>query len=791
MKRRSAKKLVLAKARYIRNYTKQHRIAVLVISGVVLVGVLIALAASGQGPFSSSEPELGTVTGGATIITDSEASGGQGIKFGASQPTSGHPFLITRRSEFPTWQARAAQTPWSGMKARAQADCDTLAFLTDGTTKDKGTRYRDIMGACSLMYILDPANKAAYLAKLHAGFTGWPALFNQMKADYVNSSNRWVQVVPPSSAFFNSVIALDTVYDDLTAAQRTTYENSLDAVAEWFWVEDRSWGTATYGVRAVWATYQNDTARRSTALTQYRNQYLEWLTSDGVFFQGPEYALARYGGDRPAKSNFMHVAEYTGVDRSYYNNTTVKGFYEWLLSFAYGPFNGMSGFGDSGPLGNQMSTFYPQGIVFNAGKVSAAAAGYAQYRQAVGISKMPSDLVDYVTATPPVTAQVPKSRAWKQGGAAFWENNATKDALKGDLWNTTKSDGHSHKDVNAVYLTGYGENLLMNSGYNGAGNDALGASWESINNFAESSNTVLLGAADHATKTGDGISESLVGNGLDYASGTGDAIFPGAAKHVRNFIMVHPQDGVHGYFVNADEVTGASAGQLAKLVYHPASANVATVQSGAEYKWTVRIRKTTDTFLSIFLGKAPTSLSLEDGVIAGWTRGMVGKYMNARFETNTSGNNRFISVMFPHDSTHAKANFARIAPAGATGATITQGQSVDYALESGGADVSTGGAGFRAGAVVFRRIGTETKFYFARSSTKFDAGNGQGFTSDLPVSIQMRDRSGSITASEARIVTFRYPGIASVTIDGQSVTGTPVIGGIQVNLTAGTHAIRL
>ena len=762
----------------------------MVISGVVLVGVVIALTARADTPFVSVQPENGSLANGASINADAGASGGQAVGFGAPQTTSAHPFLITKRSEFATLQARASQVPWSGMKAQAEKDCANLSYVTTATTKELGESYRDIMGACSLMYVLDPAGKATYLAKLTAGFSAWPSFFSKMKADYANSSNRWTQVVPPSSAFLNSVIALDTIYDDLSATQRMSYEQSLDAVAEWYWAEDRSWGTATYGVRAIWATSQKDTVRLPTALKQYRDKYFDWLTPDGVFYGGPEYALARYGGNRTAKSNFMHVAEHTGVDRSYYGNATVRGFYEWLMSFAFGPFNGMSGFGDSGPLQNNLNGFYPQGILYNAGKVSATAAAYASYHQAAGISKLPNDLVDYATAAPPVAAQVPASRAWKQGGATFWENSTSKDALKGDLWNATRFDGHSHKDVNAIFLTGYGEALLLNSGYAGAGNDSLGASWEYINNFAESSNTVLLGSGDHTTKAGDGLTEWLLGNGLDYASGLGDAIYAGAAKHVRNFIMVHPQDGANGYFVNADEVTGASQGQLAKLVYHPASATATTVSSNAEYRWTVRTRKTTDTFLSIFLGKAPTSLSIEDGVLANWTRGFVGKYLNARYETNSSGNNRFISVLFPHDGAHAKANFVRIAPSGATGATITQGQVVDYALESNGSDVSAGGASFRAGAVVFRRIGTETKFYFARASTKFDAGNGHGFTSDNPVSIHMRDGSGSITASADRNVVFRAPGLTTVNIDGKPVTGTATGDGIRVLVPAGTHSIN-
>ena len=56
-----------------------------------------------------------------------------------------------------------------------------------------------------------------------------------------------------------------------------------------------------------------------------------------------------------------------------------------------------------------------------------------------------------------------------------------------------------HPDVNALYLAGYGEPLLLNSGYNGYGKGALGASWQSIHSLSRSSNTVVLGDANHVT----------------------------------------------------------------------------------------------------------------------------------------------------------------------------------------------------------------------------------------------------------------------------------------------------
>ena len=67
-----------------------------------------------------------------------------------------------------------------------------------------------------------------------------------------------------------------------------------------------------------------------------------------------------------------------------------------------------------------------------------------------------------------------------------------------------KYEWHSHKDVNAIHLAGFGEHLLLNSGYSGASHGDLGFTWDYINNFARSSNTVLIDDTDHIVKSGSG-----------------------------------------------------------------------------------------------------------------------------------------------------------------------------------------------------------------------------------------------------------------------------------------------
>ena len=620
----------------------------------------------------------------------------------------GHPSLIVKKSQYAALRARADRYPWSGMKKQARQDCAGLSYSSRATITAKGVRIRDIMGACSLMYVLDPDRRPTYLKKMATVFAAWPAVLKQMKQEYPSSKNRWLQVVPPSSGYFNSVLALDVIHDDLSKSTLAKYESALDGVAEWYWEADRGWGTATYGARAIWATYQGDVIRRTVAAQQYHQQYLDWLTPDGAFKDGAEYALARNGGERSAKQGYLYVAEHTGVDPTYYDDPRIRSSMEWLMGFAYGPFNGMVGFGDSGALGRNLNTFRPETAVFAAGRFSPKAAASAARHIAAGIDTMPGDLLSYsVTTAAPVKPKGPESQVWPASGAAFWQPSQSTNALMGALWNPqiepAQVTAHMHREVNALYLAGYGEPLLLNSGYNGYERGALGASWSSIHSSARSSNTVELGDANHLTAAGDGVADYLVGDGLDYASGMGDKIYSGAANHTRNFVMVQPQNKKNGYFISIDDVQGAPAGQAVDVFFHPASASVTTVAAGQEYRWAVSTRKAKPTYLSIFLGTPPARTTVRKGVIAGWEKSITARSLDARFTTDAAGQRKVVTVLFPHDGTHAKAAMRRLSGAGYTGARVTQGAIKDYAIASDGRSVSRGGATLTADAAVFRR----------------------------------------------------------------------------------------
>src|SRR5690606_29023468 len=94
-----------------------------------------------------------------------------------------------------------------------------------------------------------------------------------------------------------------------------------------------------------------------------------------------------------------------------------------------------------------------------------------------GASLPRGNLLTYALARTnlPAPSVIP-SRIFNNGGAWLFENSTSPNALTGALWNVKGSEYHSHKDVNSLHLTAYGEHVLRNVGYKGAGDASNGFS---------------------------------------------------------------------------------------------------------------------------------------------------------------------------------------------------------------------------------------------------------------------------------------------------------------------------
>ena len=237
----------------------------------------------------------------------------------------------------------------------------------------------------------------------------------------------------------------------------------------------------------------------------------------------------------------MDVLEFTKED-SYYAEQSIINFNRWLFTFAVSPFRETTILGDS-----TVKVPIPHARDFILDKYSLESAALASWLLN-GRTSLTGQLTlfAYLLIDKPLPAgQKPISHIFTDGGAAFWENNPSDQSLMGAMLNMKNTEWHTHKEVNAIYLAGYGEHLLVNSGYTGpaTGSGSFSRDWMSRN--ANSGNTVLINRQDHKlystyiTMYGNGVTEGFTADLFDYASGDREALPNG--QHQRNFIFVHPR----------------------------------------------------------------------------------------------------------------------------------------------------------------------------------------------------------------------------------------------------------
>jgi hypothetical protein len=699
-----------------------------------------------------------------------------------------HPFLIVTESDYPALRALAEQSPWSQMKADAISDVQTLVCNPADDYGRKVGRMGDIVSAGALAYILDPPNSSTYVGKVYNTIVNcWPDL----RAGLDRSEHSYT--VAPGSAFFMSVLALDIMYNDLTPTERGDIEAQLQKVADWYNSTTTAWRLNLYGVRGIWALYKGDRSAIDKAKRDYRNELMSQLTDDGVFNSSMSYAGARLGGTRFAKAYFMDVLEFTGEDNSYYSDGTIQAFMEWLYGYSTTPFRLYYTFGDASPTGNSQMTGPGQ---YRVHRFSAEAEKYAAWNNDGWAA--PGRLLHYIFMTKPFAQpQRATSRIFPDGGAWFIEVGNSERDLAGALWNCRSVSGHAHKDVDAIALAAYGEHVLRNSGYCGWGEGAFGYTWDYVHDYAESSNTVLVDGADHVAKIGAGITEGFTAPCFDYASGDSAKVLSGG-RHRRNLVFIHTRGDINGYWILFDQVSADRRSSLVNVVLHPNSNNCTIISADAEYKWKIGPYTNSghDVYLSIFLGTAPVSTSIKDGLLASSSnKSFVGRYLYSTYGTDRNGKRNIVTILFPHDDTHAKAAMTRISASEYTGVSVALSRSVeDIAMESTGTSVVTyKDVSFLALAAWYRLEQGLLSSYFVRKGRSLDDGSTPrvGFEALDDVSIYLDGTAGRIISPDT-LVTFYYPGIVGVFLDGGLPLSNISSGTdwVQVRIPAGTHEIK-
>lgn len=483
---------------------------------------------------------------------------------------------------------------------------------------------------------------------------------------------------------------------------------------------------------------------------------------------------------------------------------------------------------------------------FAAGIYSDRARQYAnrsiEVARATATVVYPFEFIDYATVRSTITtAQAVQSTAIKYGGAAFWEQNTSSAALMGKLVNyhITKNDHYHAADWNGLYLVGYGETFLSNCGVgSGTSDGIMGFPWWFHHDDAHSGNTVLIANKNFAQDRnvanqysnsfadwnplttgqppgiyvgntfntplygGDGVLESVLSNKFDYAMGlatspyvyrstvTGD-ITHDYGQNERNFMFIHPEDGANGYWITVDEVRTSSMPTV-NVLWHPYGTYFTTNTVNQQYTWPIMNRSAGSTAtLSVFMATPPTVVTSSHSPFSASPGSFVGAYINAEYAVDVASIARVATILYPTDFTHAIATFTRLADTGVSGASIESNGVVDRIFTSSpSVTVSTGGVSYTGRIGWFRTVSAAITQWFVKQGRSFSDGAATpyGFTSDAPISIHMNGSAGTMT-STGTAVTFYYPGLQTVNVDGVLASGVDGVNAYTITVSSGSHDI--
>jgi hypothetical protein len=673
-----------------------------------------------------------------------------------------HPFLIVNKAMYPALREKASQEPWKSMKA------DAIARSGAGTSND-AYKLQEFVGAAALACILDEANAATHANRVK------DAIVNQYSKLEVKDGGGWGGVVPPMGSFFSAILALDIVYDVLSVEEIQACES---VIADQIFKIKRegSWVDVRYGTHGTWDIYKGD---RTTADDDYYEGIMHQITPDGVSPVTNHYAWERVGGgnSRVSKSGYMDVLEFTGIDTRYYNNEQIKKFQRWLFGSSVNCAKEMAIFGDMLPTQGISNDMLHRRV----GNFDVEAAGYAAWfhEGTPAIGHILTYILPKQALPQPV---VPTSKMYENGGAFFREQADDPNGLQAVLYNIrTQDEWHTHNEVNGLTLSALGNRLLVNGGRLGEPVRA-----------ADLNNTLTINGKNHDSRLGGGIVEGFMTSGLDLAVGSaGPAL--SSKSHQRNLILVHSNDGVQGYFLTLDEVS-ADAGDVVNIYLHPANqTSVNEITSLAEYSASIDHYPTVNgTSVGFYYLTPPLEVNIEksQGAVQDRYPGYPEhNRLEAVYEVDAEGRKNLVTVIFPYNASHAKADFQKIAGENFNACSVSQGSVVDFVFEASVENpIESNGIKMQAEFCLTRKDGNATAFYLVRNGTSL-ASNGVGFESDIPVTVYARGTEGAVISGGAK-VKLTGAGMGAVQFDPAVTVLDSGTDFMEVQLTEGTFYFK-
>ncbi|TWU44248.1 hypothetical protein Q31b_17840 [Novipirellula aureliae] len=717
---------------------------------------------------------------------------------------------IIDTADYPYWRQLASSSPFfAAMKSNAI------------DAANNGTETRDVMGGCALAYILDPENRAGYIDGIKEKFG--TRITNMTIGTGAATSS------VPSHELFYALLALDVIRSDLDSATLRRFESVLKSKIMDLYIG--KWDPHAWAMRMLWYKYIGDERNFQAAKVEFDSGLSEhYMPNDGVSPAGNGYCVQRWNSvERSAKNATPDLMEYMGY-HEYYTNPGIIGLKEFMYGYAVAPFGRILLYGDSRSTEGQVPWDIKGGKVvvsphiLSAARYSPKAYQYAMWvlREGVGVSslRLKGHLSNYLimagtaAKNDPIAVELndgvmAPSRLF-QNYAAFISKTDSTNALYMSMLNLTgNTEYHTHFEVNALAMAGYGEILLRNAGYSGPDKDVtvdgVTATFDYLHSNSESANTVMIGGARHSAKVGDGITEGFVGQNVEYCRGVSTTAIEGT--HARDVVFVQPSDGAHGYYLVMDHVTTDNAGENVNVVWHPNSGALKTVAPETHYLSEItkedgangpRVFTENEVELTTFLATPPSSVEIKRTANQASRYSYAADYLVANYDPIDKRKD-ILTVLFPADKTHQVGELTRIESEEYTGCKIVQEEIEDVALTSDGS--MTGQQGettFQGEDVLLRTESGKLSSFFVKG-VSFD--NGQrtrcGFQADLPIAIYMNAATASsgmrgIIHSNGTKVTFYYPEITSVKINEHAVEATASgQGWVQIQVPSGTFKVEI
>ena len=700
---------------------------------------------------------------------------------------SSHPYMLVKESDYDSLRVKAEQYPWSAFVDEAEEAINKIVYNDKLKLVPSYNVTSDLASALALCYIIYPENRENYLNVFQ---TEVYSLINLIRERKENTDIPWDHGynVGPAQAAFSIYLALDIMYNDLNPDIRRKIEDDVDYIAT---NHAPNWEESKYAIEGMHALYHD--GPQSDLFKEKENTYKEFLikasSEDGIYTTGPGYVYSRMFMDRRIqKKIFMDICEYQGYN-DFYSDPRFINLSEWMLGYSITPFNKTYTFGDTAPV-KSIIDWSTAALRIN--RFSDLAQQYgAWFIDVPNHFNSENTLSKFLlTEKLPVQAKKPESRIFNNGGAWLIGNNPTQFNLSGVLWNlNTEEESHNHYDVNSINITGFGEFLIRNSGYDNW-KEPDEETWHWLHRDAESSNTIEINRNNHSSYSGGGVIKGITGYDIEYAEAvSGPAITSG--EHLRSLIFIKSTNNLPGYFIIFDEIHCDSSNSVVDVFLHPNSDTDPQIFSENEYRFPIKKCNNLDDdiSLSIIINDKPNNATVKEGYRGSYEKcsRYVGKYIDVEYASDENNSVDAGFILFPllNDSRMPAVNKITREDYNITSLKYNSGI-VDYLINP----TTTGEIEFdnmkiKASAAFVREVDDNNINVWCRNARMF-LNNKIGFESDSNITFLLTGKEGEIISNYSNVRIY-FPGITSIKIDNKNFKSDMGNDWVDVQLEKGNH----